>query len=165
MAEFAASLLALAGVGVAVVKAAETLRQLSVSVKYAKKDISRFALDIEVFGNHMTLSSNALKRQLSNSAQSQLAKEFKELNLMGKMSKQSKDTKRRVERVIRKIKGFKGNYDPWTILKWALFTKNDILEIHPHMEGLKSGVTLTIQLFELEKEARKDPTPETRQRM
>jgi hypothetical protein len=159
MAEFAATILTLAGVARTTLKAVATLRTLSRDIKYAEKDIGRFALAIELFADQIEVANDALSPHLSKLTQSKVFNFLVKREVMGNLRKQAKSVEECIERVQPKIMTIRSSIDWVTAVRWAFFNKADIHEINPQIDSVKISLMFIMNLVIL------GQTEETRTKM
>lgn len=168
MAELAASvvgLVGLLGVATAICKTSRTLLKLSHDIKFAEGDIRRLDVGTTLFANQIEIVYNKLFPRLSNPNRLSTFDYLDERNVMGDLLTQSKFAQESIERLKPKIKSLKSSIDLMTKLKWAFFKKQEIRDIGPQMESVKSSLILIMLIVIMEEHICGVQTNDTRREM
>lgn len=146
----AASVTGLLGVGVAAVETSRSLRKLSRDIKFADKDIRMLDVAIRAFRNEIGFVHDRLIPQLSKPNRLSIFDYLERRKVFDDLLTQSKLAQEYIERLRPKINSLKSSIGMMTKLKWAFFKKQDIRDIGPQMETLKSSLTLIMMTVVME---------------
>lgn len=165
MAEFAASIFALAGVAATTLEFAVKLKQLSEDIKYAQTDIRSFSVDIELFSNEIKFARKVLNRQHRNPHSSSVFEYLVKRRIISGLHQKSEFVEENIELVVPKIESLKGSPNVVAGFRWVFFNKANIQEIRSRMDSVRATLTHIMLSVKLDAARRGPQTKESQEEM
>lgn len=158
---------------IACVQAADLLAKCSISLyrigkraKGARKDINKFADDVEMFGLLLGTVHTTLQpfTKISDDQDSNVLKYLKNKKVLRKLFKKSNRVTDEIAQYVPIIEDRSKELPLITIIKWV-FRKGEIEAFSPKMESIKSAFTLVLSCISLEDALSQPRTDDNDQKM
>lgn len=129
-------------------KLARYLREKAHGLDAARDDIEAYASNLEAF-NELTLLAYNQISVYCQAENSKLLPAMAEANAFERLGSQGDCVNRLVKQVTRRLGSLKSRWKIVEEIKWLL-RKPEIMTLHPHMEAIKSSLSLFLHLIQLE---------------